>query len=136
MIKTIEETTTTMVRGQYVRLYAHSGGAVYLGYSGSTAVTSDRNMKTDILDLDDKYLDFFDKLRPITYKYDCPGHKGHRDHVGLVAQEVEDALNYIQSKLDFTKEELIEKVKNISPEAEIVVMSGSLLKGVDASFIR
>lgn len=88
----IDETTTTMVRGQYVRLYAHNGGAVYLGYSGSTAVTSDRNMKTDILDIDDKYLDFFDRLRPITYKYDCPGNKGHRDHVGFVAQEVEEAL--------------------------------------------
>lgn len=88
----IGETTTTMIRGQYVRLYAHSGGAVYLGYSGSTAVTSDRNMKTDILDIDDKYMDFFDRLRPITYKYDCPGNKGHRDHVGFIAQEVEEAL--------------------------------------------
>lgn len=88
----IDETTTTMIRGQYVRLYAHNGGAVYLGYSGSTAVTSDRNMKTDILDIDDKYLDFFDRLRPITYKYDAPEHKGHRDHVGFVAQEVEEAL--------------------------------------------
>lgn len=88
----IDETTTTMIRGQYVRLYAHDGGAVYLGYSGSTAVTSDRNMKTDIYDIDDKYLDFFDHLRPITYKYDCPEHKGHRDHVGFVAQEVEEAL--------------------------------------------
>jgi hypothetical protein len=50
----MDETTTTMVRGKYVRLYAHNGGAVYLGYSGSTAVTSDRNMKNDILDVDDR----------------------------------------------------------------------------------
>lgn len=63
-----------------------------MGYSGSTAITSDRKLKTDILDIDDKYLDFFDRLRPITYKYDCPGNKGHRDHVGFVAQEVEEAL--------------------------------------------
>lgn len=88
----IDEATTTNVRGKYVRLYAHSGGGVYLGYSGSTAITSDRNMKTDIYDLDDKYLDFFDRLRPITYKYDCPENKGHRDHVGFIAQEVEEAL--------------------------------------------
>lgn len=88
----IDETTTTNVRGKYVRLYAHSGGGVYLGYSGSTAITSDRNMKTDILDIDDKYIDFFDRLRPITYKYDCPGNKGHRDHIGFIAQEVEEAL--------------------------------------------
>lgn len=88
----IDEATTTNVRGKYVRLYAHSGGGVYLGYSGSTAITSDRNMKTDIYDIDDKYLDFFDRLRPITYKYDCPENKGHRDHVGFIAQEVEEAL--------------------------------------------
>ena len=88
----IDETTTTNVRGKYVRLYAHSGGGVYLGYSGSTAITSDRNMKTDILDIDDKYIDFFDRLRPITYKYDCPENKGHRDHIGFIAQEVEEAL--------------------------------------------
>lgn len=88
----IGETTTTYVRGQYVRLYAHNGGAVYLGSSGSTAVTSDKNLKTDILDIDDKYIEFFDKLRPITYKYDAPGNKGHRDHIGFIAQEVEEAL--------------------------------------------
>ena len=73
-------------------MYGHNGGGVYLGSSGSTAITSDRNMKSDIIDIDDKYLDFFDRLRPITYKYDCPEHKGHRDHVGFVAQEVEEAL--------------------------------------------
>lgn len=80
--------TTTNIRGKYVRLYAHEGGGVYLGYSGSTAITSDRNMKKDIIDIDDKYIDFFDRLRPITYKYNV----GHRDHIGFVAQEVEEAL--------------------------------------------
>lgn len=85
-------TSTTNIRGKYIRLYNHAGGGVYLGSSGSTAVTSDRNLKKDILDIDDKYLDFFDRLRPITYKYDCPENKGHRDHVGFVAQEVEEAL--------------------------------------------
>lgn len=84
----IGEATTTNLRGKYVRLYAHEGGAVYLGASGSTAVTSDRNLKTDILDIDNKYIDFFDRLRPITYKYN----KGHRDHIGFIAQEVEEAL--------------------------------------------
>ena len=84
----IGEVTNTNIRGKYVRLYAHEGGGVYLGYSGSTAITSDRNMKKDIIDIDDKYIDFFDRLRPITYKYNV----GHRDHIGFVAQEVEEAL--------------------------------------------
>ena len=85
-------TSTTNIRGKYIRLYNHEGGGVYLGSSGSTAVTSDRNLKKDVLDIDDKYLDFFDRLRPITYKYDCPENNGHRDHVGFIAQEVEEAL--------------------------------------------
>ena len=84
----IGEVTNTNIRGKYVRLYAHDGGGVYLGYSGSTAVTSDRNMKKDIFDINSKYLDFFDRLRPVTYKYNV----GHRDHIGFVAQEVEEAL--------------------------------------------
>ena len=84
----IGEVTTTNVRGRDVRLYCHSGGGVYLGASGSTAITSDRNLKKDIVDINDKYINFFDKLRPITYKYN----DGHRDHIGFVAQEVEEAL--------------------------------------------
>ena len=84
----IDEETTTNVRGKTVRLYCHSGGGIYLGASGSTAITSDRNMKKDITDIDDKYINFFDRLRPITYKYN----EGHRDHVGFIAQEVEEAL--------------------------------------------
>ena len=90
--------TTTNVRGYYVRLYAHSGGAVYLGSSGSTAVTSDRNLKKDIYDLNDKYVTFFNNLRPITYKY---SESGHRDHIGFIAQEVEEALE----KAELTSEE-------------------------------
>ena len=84
----ISKNTVTGIRGKTVRLISHSGGGVYLGSSGSTAVTSDRNLKKDIVDIDDKYIEFFDRLRPITYKYN----EGHRDHIGFVAQEVEDAL--------------------------------------------
>ena len=90
--------TTTNIRGYYVRLYAHSGGAVYLGSSGSTAITSDRNLKKDIYDLNDKYVRFFNNLRPITYKY---SESGHRDHIGFIAQEVEEALE----KAELTSEE-------------------------------
>ena len=84
----IDEVTNTNIRGKYVRLYAHSGGAVYLGASGTTAVTSDRNVKKDIVDIDDKYMKFFDLLRAVTFKYT----NGHRDHGGMIAQEVEEAL--------------------------------------------
>ena len=46
---------TTSLWGISVRIYSHSSGAVYLGYSGSTAVTSDENLK-DISDIDNKYI--------------------------------------------------------------------------------
>lgn len=77
----------TLVRGKSVRLYAHNGG-VYLGSSGSTAVTSDRTQKRDINVLTDKYKNFFENLTPVSYKYN----EGHRDHVGFIAQDVEDSL--------------------------------------------
>lgn len=108
--------TKTILRGLTVRLYAHSGGGVYLGYSGSTAVTSDRNLKTDIVDLNEKFENFFYKLRPITYKYNAEEVKGHRDHVGFIAQEVEDAL----TESGLTTEEfagiIIEKDVSLNPD--------------------
>ena len=79
---------TTNLRGNNVRLYAHSGGAVYLGYSGSTAVTSDENLK-NIYEIDDKYIDFFNNLKPITYIYK---NNGHRNHMGFGARQVEESL--------------------------------------------
>ena len=79
--------STTYLRGKVVRLYAYSGGGVYLGTSGSTAVTSDETFK-DLYNIDDRYVDFFDKLNPVVYKYKV----GHRRHLGFGAQSVEKAL--------------------------------------------
>lgn len=81
-------TMDSLLRGKNTRLYAHAGGGVFLGSSGSTAITSDRNMKHNIKNIDEKYVEFFKLLRPITFIYN----KGHRKHVGFVAQEIEDAL--------------------------------------------
>lgn len=83
--------TVTNLRGYTVRLYNYGGGT-YLGASGSTAVTSDRNLKRDIYDINDQYVEFFMRLRPVSYKYNAKENVGHRDHIGYIAQEVEDAL--------------------------------------------
>lgn len=80
---------STAIRGANVRLYAHSGGGVFLGASGSTAVTSDRELKHNIEELDDRYLEFFSKLIPVTFIYKA---KGNRKHVGFIAQDVEKAM--------------------------------------------
>ena len=77
----------TFLYGGVVRIYAHSGGAVYVGASGSEAVTSDETLK-DLYTIDDRYIDFFNKLNPITYIYKV----GHRKHLGFGAQSVEKAL--------------------------------------------
>ena len=79
---------TSAVRGNNVRLYAHDGGGVYLGASGSTAITSDENLK-NISDIDEKYIEFFKKLKPVTYVYKD---RGHRSHIGFGARQVEQAL--------------------------------------------
>ncbi len=79
---------TTKLRGNTVRIYSHAGGGVYLGNSGSTAITSDENLK-NISEIDEKYVKFFKNLKPITYVYK---NKGHRSHVGFGARQVEEAL--------------------------------------------
>lgn len=76
------------VRGEVLRLYSYTSGAVYLGASGSTAVTSDETLK-DLSELDDRYIDFFNRLEPVAYKYKV----GHRIHAGFGAQSVEKALH-------------------------------------------
>lgn len=51
--------------------------------------SSDRNLKTDINEIDSKYEGLFDKLMPITYKWKN-GTSG-RTHMGFIAQDVKKA---------------------------------------------
>ena len=78
----------TALRGDTVRLYSHTKGAVYLGGSGSTAITSDETQK-NIFDINERYERFFEKLKPIDYVYK---NHGHRHHLGFGARAVEQAL--------------------------------------------
>lgn len=78
----------TAIRGSNVRLYAFSGGGVYLGSSGSTAVTSDENLK-HLYSIDERYEKFFDNLEPLLYTYK---QGGHRKHIGYGARKVKEAL--------------------------------------------
>lgn len=52
--------------------------------------SSDAREKHDIRDLDTKYEDLFNLLRVVTYEYN--NGRSQRDHVGFIAQEVEQAL--------------------------------------------
>ena len=60
-------------------------------YVNGTAVTSDRSLKEDIKELEEKHLAFFRSLRPVQFKYK-DGESG-RTHTGFIAQEVEDAIH-------------------------------------------
>lgn len=67
--------------------------AVYSdNYYGGTAnaTGSDRNLKNSIEDLPDKYVELFDRLRPVRYKLNSG--TSDRYHVGYIAQEVEEAM--------------------------------------------
>lgn len=90
---------TTVIRGSSVRLGSGSG----------TVVTSDQNLKTDIQDIDEKYIAFFKQLQPKTYKYKLGNAK--RPHIGFIAQEVEQALNYSGLTTDDFAGICIEEVK-------------------------
>ena len=80
---------STYLRGNTVRLYSHEG-TVYLGSSGSTAVTSDEQVK-ELFDINDKYIDFYNNLKPTLYKYTTPT-GGNRLHIGFGARQVEKSL--------------------------------------------
>lgn len=80
--------TTSYLRGRNVRIYAHGDkGGVYLGSSGSHAITSDENLK-NIFDIDDRYESFFNNINPVAYQYKV----GHRTHLGFGARAIENAL--------------------------------------------
>lgn len=71
------------------------GGASYkwkaIYCATGTINTSDRNLKTDITDLDSKYLDLFDRLQPVQYKL----LSGDRIHTGFVAQDIEASMTEV-----------------------------------------
>lgn len=73
------------VNGTTTVLY---GSSVRLGSTSGTVVTSDRNLKKNIEDVNRD--EFFDKLRPRTYKYELG--TSDRTHTGFITQEVEEAL--------------------------------------------
>ncbi len=81
-----DDSALSALRGKTVRIYSHGGG-VYLGSSGSTAISSDENFK-DLSDIDERYEQFFYNLKPTLYKYKV----GHRQHIGFGARAVENAL--------------------------------------------
>nr|DAS84928.1 MAG TPA: endosialidase chaperone [Caudoviricetes sp.] len=76
----------------------HKWGAVYS--TTGTIQTSDRNLKRNIEELNEKHVAFFELLKPCSFEF-VDGTSGRR-HIGFVSQDVEDAMSACGlSDLDF-----------------------------------
>lgn len=64
----------------------HKWGAIYS--INGTIQTSDKNAKTNINIINNKYLTFFDLLEPVSYNFI----DGDRTHLGYISQDVETAM--------------------------------------------
>lgn len=108
--------------GSTKTLRSYANGGTYLGTSGvrwgqvwssvAPNTTSDRNVKYDIDQFDDRYEALFKKLQPCVYKF-IDGTSG-RTHSGFISQDVEDALSEVGlTALDFAAFCKDAKVKEI-----------------------
>ena len=69
--------------------YGVLGGTWYLTSAEGSKVTSDQTKKNSIAPQSEIYSQIFDKLNPVTFKYNHG--TSNRTHMGLIAQEVEEA---------------------------------------------
>ena len=68
--------------------------------TNGTIQTSDRAQKENIQEIEQKYVDLFDMLRPVSYELTGDGHD--RVHVGFVSQDVKAAMDELGlTDLDF-----------------------------------
>lgn len=68
--------------------------------ASSSVSTSDRNLKKNILDLDDKYMKFFMLLQPKSFQF--IDNTSGRTHIGFISQDVEEAMEQVGlASLDF-----------------------------------
>ena len=97
----------------YLGLSANKWKAVY-AVSG-TIVTSDRNQKTNIKPIEQKYIDLFDRLQPVTFTF--KGSEHDRVHVGFISQDIEEAMK----ELDISAEEFAAFCRDVKMEKVEVV---------------
>lgn len=84
----------------------------------STIITSDKNEKKDIENLDDdQIINFIMGLKPKSYKF--INNDSNRTHTGLIAQDVEELLEQLgMSTLDFAGFIKSPKIKTVDKEIE------------------
>lgn len=128
--------------GQYVG-YSQPSGATYLTwapktdnadylgrvghrwrqlYAGTTTIaTSDRNLKKDFTNFDERYEKFFSLLKPQLFKF--KDGTSDRFHVGYIAQDVEEALKECGlTALDFAGFCKDAKMATVNDHEDIIVL--------------
>lgn len=116
----------SMSSGNDGHLYCGDSGhrwrAVYAA-SGSIQ-TSDRNMKNTIQSLDNKYLQLFSKLSPVSFKFN-DGSSG-RTHIGFIAQDVEEVMSEVGlTSLDFAGFCKDQKVIQVEKPVQVEIINES-----------
>jgi hypothetical protein len=66
-------------------------GTIYTNTAVNTS--SDRNLKTDIQPIDERYVNLFDRLEPVSYKLKGDNHD--RDHLGFISQDIWAAMEEV-----------------------------------------
>lgn len=88
---------------------AHSGQWVYVSWKGlglAGNAYSDKKLKKNIKSLDDKFNDFFDELKPVSFKWKSTKYKtGDNTHIGFIAQDVQEAQKKSNLDLDIVYED-------------------------------
>lgn len=105
------------------------GTSIYLRDT-TASVTSDKNLKKDFNEFDERYDNFFDNLKPVTFKYLFGN--SNRTHSGFVAQDVEQAL--LNSNL--TNEDLAIVDKITIKGREVEEDENGAIKDVENSFVN
>ena len=80
-----------------------------------TIQTSDRNQKTDIKPIEQKYIDLFDKLQPVAFTF--KGSEHDRTHIGFISQDIEQAMQ----EVDISAEEFAAFCRDVKMERIEVV---------------
>ena len=82
---------------------------------------SDKNLKKDIQDIDEKYNKFYDDLKPKTF-YFKEGIQDDKKHFGFVAQDILESQKIINEDLSMVEKPIDSKYYNLD-KREIIALN-------------
>ena len=104
--------------------YQNNGAWTSVSWSGvgrAGTAYSDRNLKKNIKSLDEKFNEFFDDLKPISFKWKSTKYKtDDKEHIGFVAQDIQEAEKKNDIDLDIVYE--TDKVLNLD-KRELIALN-------------